>query len=188
MACFSKRLQFLHQGQERSCVMITQFDKCVSTGMTGLKCAKAATSIRTKRDPARVEEAHRIMEARREGRNEDVHPDPRESFYLFVDAVNQHRLNEKQQDYMDVPATVLVFCGLALVGIPGEPFNEVGRLLRRTSAYPVTFVCCQANGCLGYFPLESDYDLGGYEPVGTPLAKGSTEQLMAFARHMLAGL
>ena len=167
---------------------LAAFDKCVSTGMNGLKCAKAVTAIKTKWDPQQFDEACRIMKARREGRYGDIHPETHISFYMFVDAVFQHRMHVNQLEYMDVPVTVLIFCGVALVGIPGEPFNEVGRLLRRTSRYPVTFVCCQTNGCLGYFPLATDYELGGYEPVGTPLAKGATEQVTNFARHMLAEL
>jgi len=164
------------------------FDSCVSTGMTGLKTAKKTTAIKTKYDPARFEEACRIMQARKEGRNADIHPEGHICFYMYVDAVFQHRMHMNHTQYMDAPVTLLLFNGLALVGLPGEPFNEVGRLLRRTSRYPVTFVCCQTNGCLGYFPLATDYELGGYEPIGTPMEKGSTEQITNFARHMLADL
>lgn len=68
--------------------------------------------------------------------------------------------------------------GLAFLGVPGEPFCEVGMHIRDNSPYPVTFACCQTNGCEGYYPTAEAYDQGGYEPRNTKFPKGIAEILM----------
>ena len=73
------------------------------------------------------------------------------------------------------------------MGYPGEPFNEVGKAIRAASPFPVTSVCCQANGNYGYYPTATADDQGGYEPHNTRLLKGVAEQLADSADALLAG-
>lgn len=88
-------------------------------------------------------------------------------------------------DEMDLPISALVFCGVALVGLPGEPFSPVGEQIRAYSGFPVTCVCCLTNGAFGYFPMASDYDDGGYEAAGAYVVRGGAEQLIAAAKDLL---
>ena len=78
--------------------------------------------------------------------------------------------------------------GLAFLGIPGEPFCEIGRHIRDNSPYPVTFVCCQTNGCEGYYPTAEAYEQGGYEPRNTAYPKGIGEILMDMGDELLKKL
>ena len=93
-------------------------------------------------------------------------------------------------DYPEVrPVLVstIVFCGMALVGLPGEPFSAVGRAIRENSKYPVTCAMCQANGSHGYFPMEGDYAQPGnsYEPRVSHVQPGSAERLITAANQLL---
>ena len=74
------------------------------------------------------------------------------------------------------------------MGYPGEPFNEVGKYLRANVPFPVTCVCCQTNDAAAYFPMERDMELGGYERYCSPLAKGTTEELMHAVQKRLSQL
>ena len=52
---------------------------------------------------------------------------------------------------------------VVFAGIPGEPFSEIGRSVRRSSPFAMTVCTCLTNGSCGYFPVASAYDEGGYE-------------------------
>lgn len=51
----------------------------------------------------------------------------------------------------------------AFVGLPGEPFVELGLRLKRASPFPHTYIAGLANGCEGYLPTRAAFDEGGYE-------------------------
>ncbi|MCU1489218.1 MAG: hypothetical protein JWM85_623 [Acidimicrobiaceae bacterium] len=53
---------------------------------------------------------------------------------------------------------------LAIVGLPGEPFNEIGRAVKDASVAPFTLFAGYSNGYVGYFPTAAEYPYGGYEP------------------------
>lgn len=54
---------------------------------------------------------------------------------------------------------------IALLGIEGEPFMEIGRAIKDRSPFPNTLVCGYANGYggLAYLPTDEAYADGGYE-------------------------
>ena len=53
---------------------------------------------------------------------------------------------------------------VAIVGLPGEPFNEIGRAVKEGSVAPFTLFAGYSNGYVGYFPTAAEYPFGGYEP------------------------
>ena len=52
---------------------------------------------------------------------------------------------------------------VAFVGIPGEPFTEIGVRLKDTEGWKEILPCCLVNGSQGYFPSRAAYGEGGYE-------------------------
>lgn len=52
---------------------------------------------------------------------------------------------------------------LALVGVPGELFSEIGKTLKRHSPFEHTAICAYSNGTLGYIPSRQAIHDGGYE-------------------------
>ena len=61
---------------------------------------------------------------------------------------------------------------LAIVGLPGEVFAELGLDLRARSPFPHTLVLGLANEAIGYVPTRRAYDEGGYEPTSSRLQPG----------------
>ncbi len=53
---------------------------------------------------------------------------------------------------------------VAIVGLPGEPFNEIGRAVKDASTAPFTLFAGYSNGYIGYFPTAAEFPFGGYEP------------------------
>jgi len=68
---------------------------------------------------------------------------------------------------------------ICLVGIPGEPFCEVGKQIRAKSPFAVQFVMGQTNGMEGYFPTEDAFSVNGYESRTSKFKPGVAETLIA---------
>ena len=77
---------------------------------------------------------------------------------------------------------------LAIVGLPGEIFAELGLALRERSPFRHTLVLGLANEAIGYVPTRRAYDEGGYEPTSSRLQPGGGEQLVKEALAALAAL
>jgi hypothetical protein len=59
---------------------------------------------------------------------------------------------------------------IALLGIPCEPFNQLGAEIKRRSPFPLTLFSGYTNGFTGYMPNAEAYPEGGYEVWVTPYA------------------
>jgi len=68
----------------------------------------------------------------------------------------------------DVPVEIQVLAlgnKIAVAGIPGEVFVEIGLAIKEKSTFELTFPIECANGCIGYMPTREAFDEGGYEPA-----------------------
>ncbi len=154
----------------------------------GLSFGQLAVNLKTKRDPSRVPESERIIELYNSGRWEEYTYSKKQANYMVAEARKIVALEKTKEDFRPTAVCAIAFCGMAFVGIPGEPFNEVGVQIRGNSKFPVTCVMCQANGCHGYYPTAEGYDQGGYESYNTPYVKGTAEQLADTADKLVASL
>ena len=57
---------------------------------------------------------------------------------------------------------------VALVGVPAEPFAEIGVEVKRRSPAEHTLFCGYANGQFAYVPTAEAFEEGGYETGATP--------------------
>ena len=72
------------------------------------------------------------------------------------------------------------------IGLPGEPFTEIGRAIKAGSPYTVTLPTCNTNDKAGYFPTE--YSEGSYEAATTRYAKDTAQQLIDTSLALLKDL
>lgn len=161
------------------------YPKTVSTGMTGLSYGQKTIYVKTRRDPDNIEEYKRIYELHRQRRYSEIHPSEREAACIAANAAQQIWLDEKKEDERSIFLSAIAFCGLALTGISGEPFSQVGVDIRAASKYPATCICCLTNGVRGYFPTAEAFDQGGYETFNTAVSKGSAEEITAATIELL---
>ncbi len=80
---------------------------------------------------------------------------------------------------------------LAIVGLPGEIFVELGLAIKAASSAPSTAVVGLANGYLGYVPDRAGYEQGGYETWAarsSAVEPGTGEALVAAANSLTAEL
>ena len=78
---------------------------------------------------------------------------------------------------------------VALVGIPGEPFTEIGEQIKAsTDAYDMILPCALTNGYEGYYPTESAFAEGGYEARSSHFKAGVADAIVAGAQSILEEL
>ena len=81
--------------------------------------------------------------------------------------------------------TIVTTGNLAMVGIPGEPFVELGLALKRSPHFAHTFVVGYCNDLIGYIPTRAAYDEGGYEVDTARIAAGAGENIVDAALSTL---
>ena len=69
---------------------------------------------------------------------------------------------------------------LAIVGVPGEAFCELGMQIKKASPAKHTVVIELANDCIGYLPTAEAFKEGGYETSTgvTKYEKGAGEKIV----------
>ena len=82
---------------------------------------------------------------------------------------------------------------MALVGVAGEAFVEIGLAVKARSPIPHTIFLGYTNGCLGYLPTAAAYAPGGYEVhrahavyrLPHTIAPDSAERIIATSLELL---
>jgi hypothetical protein len=184
-----KYVKAIQVGKDLAEYVLAHFDEVQPVEGEGVRFGQSVTVCKTKWSAEKREElmaeAERLIEIHERGADDaEIGPDwiatP-----LVAEAYQLRRLDAGQLSEVPMKVSAVTFGGLALLGIPGEPFCEIGKHIRDNSPYPVTFVCCQTNGCEGYYPTAEAYDQGGYEPRNTRFPKGIGEILMEAGDELL---
>ncbi len=81
-------------------------------------------------------------------------------------------------DKMELHLTAFAVGDWAVAGIPGEPFTEIGKAIKRGSQFALTMPSCLANGGEGYFPSADCFEQGGYEVAISRFKKGIAETII----------
>jgi neutral ceramidase len=84
--------------------------------------------------------------------------------------------------------TIATVGNLAIVGIPGELFVELGLALKANPHFAQTFVAGYCNDLIGYIPTRAAYAEGGYEVDTARIAPGSGETIVDTALSSLAAM
>ena len=89
-------------------------------------------------------------------------------------------------DDVTIELHAVALATVALVGIPGERFMELGQAIKDRSPFALTLVCGYFNGYQGYMPTRAAFAEGGYEPEwGTAYAAGAGEIAVEEAVQLL---
>jgi hypothetical protein len=77
---------------------------------------------------------------------------------------------------------------IAMVGLPGEIFVELGTAIKKASPFAYTIVNELSNGAIGYVPTRKAFSEGAYEVISARCAPGGGEMLAETAIRLLAEL
>ena len=149
---------------------------CYTYG-TPIKCEKVFYKQATakvgvaKGSAEQVKIASQIQE--RYLKNEDISDFP----FSIVMARKYLRLEECEPQ-IDLNVACVGFGDVAFVGLPGEPFTQIGRDIKASSPFSVTMPCCNANGSEGYFPTDEALNEAGYESQSSLFLPGVATKLI----------
>jgi neutral ceramidase len=77
---------------------------------------------------------------------------------------------------------------VAVVGLGGEVFHEIGKAIKSASPFPHTLIITHCNGAAGYVPTKEAYPEGGYEVETSPFAPEAAEEIVKEAVRLLREL
>lgn len=80
------------------------------------------------------------------------------------------------------------FGNVAFVGLPGEPFTDIGGRIKARSPFAMTIPCCNTNGSEGYFPTDDALTEGGYESTSSLFLPGIADTLVGVSLDTLDSL
>ncbi|MBQ4036880.1 MAG: hypothetical protein IJC84_02005 [Clostridia bacterium] len=106
---------------------------------------------------------------------------------MVADAARKVRLKDGPASFPMTLSAVRVG-PVAFLGIPGEPFNGIGRAIKETEGFDMVIPTCLTCGYQGYFPMQDAYDEGGYEARSSNYKAGIAELIVSEAQKLLATL
>lgn len=119
-----------------------------------------------------------------EGRDDEIPYTAMQLTTVVAEAIRMCQLENGPESFT-MNLTGLRIGPVALVGIPGEPFTEIGVEIKKAKGWDLIMPCCLTNGAMGYFPMMSAYDEGGYEAKTSRFKAGVAEIIIDKAKEML---
>ena len=134
--------------------------------------------------PDQMPLARKYKELHEAGKDDEIPFEAMELTTVVAEALRMCRMENGPKDfYLDL--TGVQIGPVALVGIPGEPFTDIGVGIKEADGWAMIMPCSLTNGDEGYFPMQSAYDEGGYEARTSPYKAGVAEKLIADAKSLL---
>jgi len=131
--------------------------------------------------------AHEYKELHDMGRDDEIPYEAMELTTVVAEALRMCRLENGPEEFC-LKLTGVQVGEVCFVGIPGEPFTDVGVGIKETEGWSMICPCALVNGDMGYFPMKSAYDEGGYEARTSPYKSGVAEKIIEGGRELLKEL
>lgn len=112
--------------------------------------------------PEQLPLAHKYKELHEAGRDAEIPYTAMELTTVVAEAMRMCMLEHGPESF-DLRMTGVKIGSVALIGIPGEPFTEIGVKIKEAKGWDLILPCACTNGYEGYFPVRSAFDEGGYE-------------------------
>ena len=138
-------------------------------------------------DPADLPRAHEYKALHEAGRDADIPYSAMELTTVVAEAIRMCNL-ENGPEAFHLEVTGVRIGDIALIGLPGEPFTDIGRQLKKAPGWKLVLPCCITNGYEGYFPMRDAYDEGGYEARSSVYRAGVAEKLIEEGTALLGEL
>lgn len=138
-------------------------------------------------DKADLPKAHLYKDLHDAGRDADIPYTAMELTTVVAEAIRMCKL-ENGPEFFELDLTGLRIGPVALIGIPGEPFTDIGVGIKDTEGWSMILPCCLTNGNEGYFPMRSAYDEGGYEARTSQYKAGVAESIISGSKELLEQL
>lgn len=131
--------------------------------------------------------AKKYKELHEAGRDEEIPFTGMQLTTEVADAYRKCRLEHGPFEF-NLPMMGLKIGPVAFVGMPGEPFTEIGVKIKDTDGFSMILPAALVNGSYGYFPAKSAFLEGGYEARTSNYTPVITEEMVKCGKDILAEL
>ncbi|MBR5587060.1 MAG: hypothetical protein IKW02_03765 [Clostridia bacterium] len=135
-------------------------------------------------DPEKLPLAHKYKELHEAGKDDEIPYKAMELTTVVAEALRMCRMENGPTEYI-MPLTGVKIGDVAMLGIPGEPFTDIGVEIKKAEGWKMIMPCALTNGNMGYFPVESAYAEGGYEARTSPFKAGIADRIVEGAKVIL---
>ena len=134
--------------------------------------------------PEQLPLAHKYKDLHDAGRDDEI-PYPAMALTIAVsEAIRMVNL-ENGPDSFTLELTGLKIGPVAFVGIPGEPFTQIGVRIKETEGFKQIMPVCLTNGCNGSFPSPEAFAAGGYESRSSIFGPKVSDQIVDGCKELL---
>lgn len=134
--------------------------------------------------PEDMPRAHLYKQLHEEGRDSEIPYTAMELTTVVAEAIRMCNLENGPESF-EMNLTGLKIGPVALIGIPGEPFTDIGVGIKDTEGWAAIMPCALTNGYMGYFPMKSAFDEGGYEARSSTYKSGIAETIIEKGKELL---
>ena len=135
-------------------------------------------------DPEDLPLARKYKELHDAGKDDEIPFEAMELTTVVAEATRMCNLADGPEDFT-LTLTGVKIGDIAMVGIPGEPFTDIGVGIKEAEGWSMIMPCALTNGGMGYFPMMSAYDEGGYEARSSRFKAGVAETIIENSKKML---
>lgn len=172
-------------GRALAGTVLQVWDKVCYTEVDSIDIIKKRIPIAANKPaPEDIPRAHEYKKLHEEGRDDLIPYTAMELTTVVAEALRMCRLENGPDNFM-LPLTGVRIGSVAMLGIPGEPFTDVGVGIKEAEGWDLILPCSLTNGNEGYFPMQSAYDEGGYEARTSPYRAGVAETFIKEGKALL---
>ncbi len=172
-------------GRALAGTILQVYDKVEYIDVDCVKALKHVVAVKANvPDPADLPLAHKYKELHEADRDDLIPYEAMELTTVVAEALRMCRL-ENGPDYFNLELAGIRIGNVAMVGMPGEPFTEIGVEIKKNEGWDLILPCALTNGWDGYFPTKEAFDEGGYEARSSDYTAEVTEKIITGAAELL---
>ena len=177
-----------HMGNVMAGAVLQVYDKVNYTDVDSLRFTKKISNLPSNMPkPEDMPLAHKYNDLHLAGKDDEIPFKGMELTTVVAEAGRMVRLEHGPESF-PLPLTAVAIGNVALIGVPGEPFNGVGIGLKSAEGWDLVLPTCLTNGNEGYFPMQDSYDEGGYEARSSRYKAGTAELIISEGKALLDSL
>ena len=168
--------------------VMSVYDKVEYLENTEIKYHQKTVEIPSnKPTPEQLPLAHKYNDLHKAGRDDEIPYKAMMLTTVVAEAARMVRL-ENAPDTFPMLFSAISIGDVAMFGIPGEPFNGVGRGIKEAEGWKMVIPTCNTNAKEGYFPMMDSYEEGGYEARSSSFKAGVAEKIIEEGKSILASM
>jgi len=180
--------QAAHMGYAVAGAVLQVFSKVNYRSVDGIRFLQRPIDLPSNMPaPSDMELAHKYHKLHTSGKDDEIPYKGMMLTTVVAEAARMVRLEHGPESFhMNISS--LAIGNVALIGIPGEPFTDIGVGIKDAPEWDLVLVSCNTNGSQGYFPMMDSYQEGGYEARSSNYKAGCGEFLIKEGQALLADL